>query len=250
MNAGMGASFSGGETFQYPAHDLDAMEAADKYYDFLIDLMKPYLGRHIVEVGGGRGTFARKLLERHMPASFVLMEPDQTNVEAARSLLSGKQTADSSISVLQGFSDRLWSGLEHQPDTIVYVNVLEHVEKDALEIEKASQALRPGGVIVAFSPAMAVLYSEFDRELGHYRRYSLAAKKQLFTEAGMTIRDAFYLDSPGFFAWFLAFRVFRFRTLKSRHVGLYDRLIFPMVRLIEPLKWIWFGKNVFVVAQK
>jgi SAM-dependent methyltransferase len=241
--------FSGEEGFEYPAHDLDAMESAGRYYDFLVEQMLPFLGEHIVEVGAGRGTFAQKLLQRHTPKTFRLIEPDQRNVESARDLLA-EQPGTAKLYVHHGFSTMFWGELEPKPDTIIYVNVLEHVADDVAEIKDAMRALSPGGHIIAFSPAMPVLYSGFDHALGHYRRYTLMQKKALFEQNGLAIRFATYMDIPGFFAWFAAFRILRRKTLSATSVKLYDTLIFPLLKIIEPLPWFPFGKNVFIAGQK
>lgn len=124
-------------------------------------------------------------------------------------------------------------------DTIIYADVLEHIEDDRGELERAARHLAPGGHIIVLSPAHQWLFTPFDTAIGHFRRYdrrSLGAVRPPGTEQ---VR-LFYLDSVGV----LASAANRF-LLGSAHptraqIQTWDRLMVPASRLIDPL----FGRNL------
>ena len=133
--------------------------------------------------------------------------------------------------------------------TVIYVNVLEHIEHDQAELNFAYNALKPSGHCIVYGPACPVLMSEFDRQMGHFRRYTRHGLKSLFESAGFQVVKLRYMDMPGILLWFLYFRLLK-RTMATDHVALYDRLAIPVIRAAEKLLAPPVGKNVLIVGRK
>jgi hypothetical protein len=136
------------------------------------------------------------------------------------------------------------------PDTIVYINVLEHVEDDAAELRIMHNSLTERGKICIFVPAVPFLLSDFDRQIGHFRRYSRNELVSKCERAGFKILLARGFDFPGIFPWLVKYRLLRSLTIEQSMVKLYDRLVVPPIRLVETILKPPIGKNLILVAEK
>jgi hypothetical protein len=137
-----------------------------------------------------------------------------------------------------------------QPDSIVYVNLLEHIEDDELELDIMRQALKPGGRAFIFVPAFNWLYGKFDESIGHYRRYTKPELEQKCRRAGFQIVLSRYFDLVGLVPWWLKYRLFKSSRLEQGAVQLYDKYIVPIAKAGEKLAKPPLGKNLILVAEK
>ena len=137
------------------------------------------------------------------------------------------------------------------PESVVFLNVLEHIEDDAAALRELHRKLVPGGRLLVYVPAFQVLYTSMDRKVGHLRRYTRATLIAAVTAAGFAVEHSRYADSLGFFAT-LVFKLFgNARGTLDRHgIRLYDRRVFPLSRALDALVSPLFGKNVLLVAVK
>lgn len=231
------------ETQSYPGRDLEAMVFAKRYHSWICDLFAPWLGERLVEVGAGSGNFSRMLLARGA-GSLLAIEPSPEMF----SRLSGWASTDRRVEVHHG--TLATSGVEPESaDAILYVNVLEHIEDEAVELETARSALKPGGSLLLYVPALEFLYSDFDRRIGHYRRYEKKALRQLVVSAGFQTEFCRYVDLLGVLPWYLSMRLLK-GDLSPRAVALYDLLGTPLTRWLETRVSPPVGKNLALVARK
>jgi len=234
--------------FDYEGGDLEAMAQAEKYYEWLAATMEPYLGKDIVEVGAGVGSFS-KLLRSTKPATLTLLEPAKRMYDLlVKNVKSNKKT------IVKGYSDYL-KGVEeklkkNQPDTFVYINVFEHIEDDVAELKRIKNILQKDGHAIIFVPAMQVLYSEFDKSIGHYRRYDKQMLTELANKAGMDVVKIRYMDMPGMLPWWLSFVLMKRKGLMPKMVKIYDAFCVPIIRAFETVIEPPVGKNVLLVAKK
>jgi len=136
-----------------------------------------------------------------------------------------------------------------QFDTLLYIDVLEHISDDAAEVARASQLLRPGGYLVALSPAQQILFSPFDTAIGHHRRYSKRMIVAL-TPPSLRLIRVRYLDSVGILAP-LGNRLFLRQSIPtSGQISLWDGVMVPLSRLVDPVLLYSVGKSVLAVWQK
>ena len=233
----------------YVGKDLEAMDFAENYHRWILREFSPYLGRRIVEVGAGTGGFSKLLLDVK-PDQLTLIEPSRMFDELIENL--NAKTDARTIVNYHNTTFRLVT--EHiadvRPDTIVYVNVLEHIEDDAAELSAVHSVLEKGGKCLIFVPAFMALYGEFDRQVGHFRRYSKAELEVKCEAVGFQIVKSSFFDLPGFFPWWIKYRLLGSSSLGSSAVKIYDRLIVPIASRVEPVMGVPFGKNLIVVAEK
>jgi SAM-dependent methyltransferase len=224
--------------FQYRGHDiLDLLKEARNYNRWLVRQVlaaKPPAAAKVVDLGAGRGTFAEALRVGGLEVTCV--EPDPEN----RVVLHEK-----------GF--RVTVGLEeHEPASCEYVytlNVLEHVPNDEALVRAVFSRLREGGRFFVFVPAFPVLWSSLDDHVEHQRRYRCAPMLAMLCRAGFVVERARYADCLGFFAA-LAFGRTTGSEISRRSVWLYDRLLFPLSKFLDPMLGHFFGKNLAVLCRK
>lgn len=233
-------------TFDYEGEDLEAMLVADNYYQWLFDDIRPSISKSIVEVGAGVGSFS-KLLLATKPRSLHLIEPSKRTYKRLKENMDGQPT----VTVHNGYLSSVAKKLEaSKPDTFVYINVFEHIEDDVAELQKIRSLLKKNGHAVIFVPALNGLYSEFDKSIGHYRRYTKQSLRKLCEEAGMEVVTMQYRDVAGILSWWASFVLLRRKTLSPSLVATYDKYCIPFIRAVESRLRVPVGKNILLVAKK
>lgn len=228
--------------FTYSGDELDAMAAAVRYYGWIAGRMAPHLGRRIVEAGAGVGTFSARLRERAPEAELTLIEPAANNFPH----LQARFAADARARALHGYLDEtLEAG---SADTVVAVNVLEHVGDDGAFLRAAHRVLAPGGKLLLFVPALPALFGTLDEAFEHVRRYTRGSLTGALGRAGFRPERVVYSNLPGVAAWWLTGKVLRKRTIDPGAARFYDRWVIPWVAAVERRWSPPLGQSLFAVA--
>jgi SAM-dependent methyltransferase len=228
--------------FDYSGNELATLAVAVNYQRWILSRFEPYLGDTVAEVGAGIGSFS-KLLMQSAARKLYAFEPSQNMFPGLVHAIGQDDRVEPINNV---FDEKL---LPQGVDSVLYVNVLEHVEHDAEELRTAFRALRPGGHVIVFSPALSWLYSDFDRQVGHYRRYTKKSLVKLATDAKYRIVKANYFDVAGILPWYVSFVLLKSHPNQAS-VALYDKLVVPPMRVLERLAPPPIGKNVLLIAAK
>ena len=131
-------------------------------------------------------------------------------------------------------------------DTILYMDVLEHIADDREEIARATRLLAPGGCLIVLAPAHQFLFSPFDTAVGHYRRYSLNQLRAL-KPARFRTDMCRLMDSVGFFASLANRAMLRQSAPSERQIALWDRVMVRASRIVDPLAGFRLGKSALMV---
>jgi SAM-dependent methyltransferase len=230
--------------FSYSGTELDAVGEAANYYDWIVDFFAPHIGQRCVEAGAGIGTVSKLLLERASPRALTLIEPAANNVPILRERFAG----DSRVKVYHGYLEDLTRSLKS--DSIIAVNVLEHVEKDDAFLKASFNILAPGGSLLLLVPALPAIFGSLDRAFDHFRRYTRSGIREQLLDAGFEIERLRYLNTLGVAAWFVAGRIFRRSTLARSQVRFYDRLVIPWLRAVEKRVSPPIGQSLLAIARK
>jgi SAM-dependent methyltransferase len=220
---------------------LADLEGAENYKAWLLGLVRPYARGRILEVGAGRGTFSREL--RNLGESLTAVEPSARLIPALREQVDGL----TNVLVVCGLLSEI---ADNEFNTAVMLNVLEHIDDDAAIVAEVFKRLAPNGTFCVWVPAFAGLYGEFDRLVGHCRRYRKDELEQLLTSKGFVIQESRYTNLPGFFAWWLIIRLLGKKPTSGRLATVYDRWFVPAIRAVEKRVKPPFGQSLFVVARR
>ena len=220
---------------------LDALEGAPRYADWIIEQMAPHVSGRILEVGAGLGTMTGRL------AALGKVVASEPSPELANRLRDRYATS-SDVEVIE--ADAV-SAAAHGPfDAAVAVNVLEHIEDDVGALRALRDCLRPGGTVALWVPAYEALFSDFDRRIGHHRRYRASTLAATIDDAGLELVESRYAHGLGAVAWFL-YATMRARTpTASPLTRLYDRAAIPLVRRKEARRPARFGQSILCIARR
>jgi len=225
---------------EYCGQELEIFADARRWRSYWFGFIRQYLGPEVLEVGAGLGSVTRFASTAHV--GWTAVEPDES---LARRIREGNQAA--SVRILAGTIDAVPRG--DLFDSVLYADVLEHIENDAEELEKAFRLVRPGGHLIVLSPAHAWLYSRFDAGVGHFRRYSIESLVACTPTGGFVERVA-YLDSVGLIASAANRFLLRSTVPSQRQIAIWDRLMIPMSRWLDKILRWRVGKSVVVVWRK
>lgn len=230
--------------FTYDGKDLEIMGAAKNYNNWILSIFRPFLGKNLAEVGAGTGNFSEVLLKEPID-ELVAVEP----CTLVHAVLQNRLASDKRASTRNDIFSKVSVDYGEHFDSILYINVLEHVEDDLVELETVYRALRPGGHACIFVPALPWLYSSHDAHIGHYRRYTKRELENRVRAAGFEIVRTRYFDSPGILPW-LVYVKWMGKTPGAGDISLYDSFVVPIARAIESFITPPIGKNLVLVARK
>lgn len=229
-------------------HELEVQGNAVRYNRWRVQAIAPYLGEVLLEVGAGLGDITRLLLGVPQARRVVALEPEPACLRVLRD-----QFRDCpSVEVVEGDicdPDLAEALAGRGVDTVVCLNVLEHIEDDLVALRNMHRILKPrGGNVVVFSPASPLLYGAHDRLVGHYRRYTFGDLGRKLEAAGFRVTDRFYFNSVGWLARLLQ-RVAGEGETSRMSILLYDYLVVPPLSWLEGRVRPPIGQSLVVVGE-
>lgn len=231
--------------YQYEGNELELFQHARNWKRYYRSHLSAYLRGHVLEVGAGIGGTAA-LLCRPDLESWTCLEPDPSLVEQMHQRFRGEPLS-APAEVIVGTLVDLPAGRAF--DSVLYVDVLEHIDADGAEMEAAARHLRPGGHLIVLAPAHQWLFTPFDTAIGHFRRYS-ARTLAAAAPRGLHTERLFYLDSVGLMASLANRLLLRQAMPSARQLRFWDSVLVGLSRLADPVLGYRVGKTVVGVWRK
>lgn len=223
---------------------LDVLEQAPRFNQWMYQSIKPYLGQRLAELGAGRGNLS-KLLRRHGHLLVTDYRTDYLGELGERwDHLEHLQVARLDMTVPADY-DVL---RQFNPDTIVCLNVLEHIDDDRAVLRALHKFLPSGCRLVFLVPYDPRLFSEFDRQIGHFRRYQNGELEGKMTDAGFVVERQFFFNKVGVIAWWVGNKLSGQRTIAGWQLKLYN-ILTPLFRRLDRVLPMT-GLSTVVVARK
>lgn len=224
-----------------------AMEGASNYFRWQYDVLASHIGPRVLEVGCGIGGFTQTLLGRERVVS-VDLNPEM--IALLRERLAGHAEWHGLVADLTDpdFPARVAS---HRCDSVTALNVIEHIEDDRDALRTLRTLLPAGGRAAVLVPAHQALYGAFDAAVGHHRRYTKEELAAKLGEAGFQVDKSFYFNMIGAVGWWLNYRLLRVHRVNpgtTLQVGLFDRWLVPLARLLEQRLAAPFGISAICLA--
>lgn len=229
----------------FVAEDLRQMQQAKNYHRWTTSLMQPHLGKRIFEVGSGVGSITEVLLR---DADLVYgIEPNASCLEELDRRLGSNAKFQRKASLLEECRPEELRRFNF--DTVVCMNVLEHIQNDIAALRICHALLEEDGTIILFLPASPFAFGPLDLALGHFRRYSKRTATRVLAEAGFTIHACRYVNALGLLGWFFNARIRRAVRQNDAQIRLFDRLV-PVLSGIEKIIHPLIGLSLLVTAKK
>lgn len=239
------ADTGSGTQIRYLGDELQLFADASIWRAYWLAQIAPFIGERVLEVGAGLGTVMRNLPA--LPVKhWLALEPDPVMADRLASL-GHAGTLPSFCEPCSGTTADL--APQQQFDTVMYIDVLEHIEDDRAELARAAELVAPGGALIVLGPAHPFLYSSFDAAIGHFRRYRRTALLGL-NPPGLTIARARYLDSVGLLASLGNRLMLKQSAPTAAQIRLWDRVMVRASRTLDPLLGYSVGKSVLAVWRR
>lgn len=231
------------------------MASITRYHDYLWAKVQPWLGERVMEIGVGYGQYTRRMLAG--PRRVLGCDLDPGHLSALR-----RSTGSTSLETLQldleSPGAAAAKAAAFAPDTIILLNVLEHIRPHGQALAFLSGISAPGGRIIVIVPALQMLFNGLDREAGHHRRYSRTSLRHVLVESGWENPSTRYINLPGVPGWAVAgwlSRASRAGTdLNAPSTNwllrFYDRFFVSLSQLTDPLAARIAGLSVLAIAEK
>jgi SAM-dependent methyltransferase len=227
------------------AYELELLADMPNYYSWIMDTFAPFVRGHVIEYGAGTGTISRRL--EPLAEKLTLVEPSADLSAILRDRFRDDPNIDVVGETLEAHAAQMGDATV---ETVVMVNVLEHINDDRRALSQLLRTLRPNGHLLIFVPAVQALMSKIDLMFGHFRRYNRPDLLQKVIEAGGEPMVCHYFDCFGVFPWFFLNKVMGATRFNPQLVGIHDKFIVPISRAIEQVVSPPIGKNLILVAQK
>jgi SAM-dependent methyltransferase len=224
---------------------LQRIEKMDRFNQWMSDVILPYINGTVLEVGCGIGNVSQYLLAAGHPVVGVDLCPDYVGYACDR--LHGTGDFQGYVADITGDIPAPIAGRRF--DTVVMLNVLEHIADEKLALRSLVQLCQPGGRLVCLVPAYEWLYGSLDVHLGHYRRYDRRMLKHAVIRAGFQPEHCFHFNAAGIPGWWVNSRVRRSKVLPANQLSLYNRLV-PLFRGVDVLTGGRVGQSVIIVARR
>jgi SAM-dependent methyltransferase len=230
---------------RYIGSELELFSAATTWKTYFAGVLAPFVGGRVLEVGAGIGNNTAYLQTAGV-REWTSLEPDP---ELTRHIAerTGAEALPRNFCVVTGTLASLDAASRF--DTILYIDVLEHIADDRSELARAAGHLAVGGNLVVLAPAHQFLFSPFDTAIGHFRRYNATGLAGL-APPGCALRTALMLDGAGLLASFANRMLLRSAAPSRRQIAFWDRILVPISRILDPLTGHRLGKTVVAVWRR
>lgn len=221
------------------------MARTTNYNNWVFRMIEKHIGKRIVDIGSGYGTFINYMKDREYVIS---VEPSKDCCEYLRKIFSNNKN----MSIMNGDfnDDNITKELSiKNVDTVICLNVLEHIENDRKTIRNIHKCLKAGGKFILYVPALSFIYGTLDEALGHYRRYDKSTLEEMIESYGFKIISSRYMNFVGAFSWFIYSKILKKRMPAEKRIIFYDKYIVPVVSVIENIIRLPFGQSLLVISE-
>lgn len=215
------------------AETLEALAAAPRFNKWMAETIAPFVGNHVMEIGAGMGSLTRYLVPRRKRYVATDIDPEHL----ARLVGRFQHRPIMEVRYADLARSECFEEFQEQMDSVVCLNVLEHVEDDMASLQNIRSVLRPGGQAVILVPQGQEIYGSVDEALGHFRRYTEDELREKMESAGLPVQTVIQFNRISRPAWYVNGRILKRKTIKPGSMRLFDRFVWLWRRIDSRLPW-------------
>ncbi len=212
---------------------LEALAQAPRFNRWMADTISGFIGNRVLEIGAGTGNMTRHLCPRR--SLYMATDLDTEHLERLRNGFRHRPNVH--VQKLDAASAGDFAPLRETFDTVVLLNVLEHVEDDAGALDNIKSSLQSGGKLVVLVPQGPEAYGAMDESLGHFRRYTRESLTTLLEARGFHVERTLFFNRVSYPGWRVAGQLLKARSLSPFSMGLFDRLVWLWRKIDNSLPW-------------
>jgi len=230
-------------------HTLEVIAQADHFNRWMYDQFKHQLKGEILEIGSGIGNISKLVIEEGHP--ITLSDYNEEYCGKLKKKFSQNKNVREIISIdlLHPHFESVYADLKEKFDSIFLLNVIEHIRDDSMAVKNCYYLLKKDGHLILLAPAYSWLYSSFDKQLGHYRRYSLVLLKELLKKEKFDILSGSYFNFTGMGGWLLFGKFLKQKMLSIGEMTAFNKIV-PIAKFIDKLVGKKVGLSIIVTGIK
>ena len=228
---------------EYGSHILQQLERTRRFNVWMGDALRPFVGDRVLEIGSGIGNLTEQFIPREL---YVASDVNPNYLDYLRSYAMGKPYLE--VREVDVTRERDFAGWEQRFDTVLMINVLEHVADPAAALANIHRSLAPAGRAVILVPQHPALHGTIDEALHHRERYTRAVLERSLVEAGFAVERIFDFNRATVPAWWVNGTVLKRRVFSRVQLKIFDMSV-PILRRIDRL-WPWSGLSLIAVARR
>ena len=228
---------------QYGSNILVALSEVPRFNRWMGDVLRPFVGDRVLEIGAGIGNITRRLLPR---SRYTATDVNPHYLDYLRNLSQSKPYMD--VRPVDLADPGSFAELEGRYDTVVCLNVLEHIPDESRAVQNLASALEPGGLAIVLVPRGPRLFGALDEALGHQRRYTRATLREALEKQGFVVERIFDFNRASVPGWWLNGKLLRRRHFSRFQLKTLDWLIW-LIRRVD--RWLpWGGISLVALARR
>ncbi len=231
------------------AATLSIISSANRFNSWMYDQINPYLIDEILEVGSGIGNLSRFLIEDDHQTTLSDYNSDYAKTLKGLYEFNDKVSEILTIDLQDPDFDKTYMKYKEKFNSIVMLNVIEHLENDHEAIRNCKFLLKNSGNLIILAPSYQFLYCRLDKELGHFRRYTKATLSDLFNQGNFKIIKATHFNLLGVLGWLISGKIIAKKQIGKNEMSAFDKLV-PIARIMDKIIFNKAGLSVVVIGKK
>jgi 2-polyprenyl-3-methyl-5-hydroxy-6-metoxy-1,4-benzoquinol methylase len=228
---------------------LELFSNAEAFNKWLFNSVAPFCSGNILEIGSGIGNLSKFLIEKFEKVALSDMRNEYCEILNEKFATHQNFKIAYQIDLSLTDFENINSSLLNKFDTVIALNVIEHIGNDLLAIENCKKMLKDQGRLIILVPAYQSLFNSLDSMLYHYKRYTKKSLSLLLKNAGLNIVHSQYFNFAGILGWWYSGTVLKKKIITGHQLSLFNKLI-PIFRFIDKLILYKWGLSVIVISEK
>lgn len=228
---------------------LDVISEADKFNQWMYQTIKPFCKGKILEIGSGIGNISKFFIHDNYD---IFLSDIRSNycIELEKKFKTFENFSGTEmIDLTDPDFEKKYANHLQKYNTVFALNVVEHIYDDKLAIQNCHKLLAQNGNVIILVPSYQSLYNQFDKELGHYRRYNKKSLTKVFSQSDFELIHKQYFNFIGIFGWYTSGKILKNKTIPKEQMKLYNSLV-PIIKIIDKSIFNLMGLSTIFVGKK